>query len=616
MPEVNSIAHEIANINNEIVGLEIGKTANDLRDKRNALVTELAELLDVHAFEQPDGALTVTTANGFVVVNGTETYELSLEEGQVQWESSSGGYVDITDRLHGGKIGGWLEMRDGILPKYESEINELAREFTWAVNTQHSQGVGLEYHDQPLTGEYAAGASERLSSLPFGSRIDYSQNFSMWVENTSTLPLQYTEVQVDLTLSNATVGSFAGSGTGAGPFKYRFTVASSGTVGPAGTDPVLNWEKVDANNAVVGSGATTVLDVNTLSVPVDGGLTFNIAAGDLVAGNTFSINTDASVAADPLNFSLSGAKANSILDTYSFTARSAAGNSQIGTDTIEIEWSNSMTTGTFTLEGGIPYPVTQEVDGMQLTFDATSGTLMAGDEFSIETDDAGIPTVNWPSQWHWTLGSFASQFNQETTALGIGLQASVTTDHRLTFTPSTDYDHYAFGSDASSDSGLAAALGFNTFFSGDDAETIAVNSLMAEHKYIAAAQIDAATGMVASGDNRNALAMADIQHLTVETSQWTVTRGQSSYASSYQSSLEGYYQRTVGALGIQSLSFTRGQEFSEVMVQRMGEERDNISGVSLDEEMIAIMTYQHAYSVASKLLSVADEMLQTLISFR
>jgi flagellar hook-associated protein FlgK len=616
MPEVNSITREIASINNEIVGMEHGRTLNDLRDKRNALVTELAQLLDLHSFEQPDGALTVTTANGFVLVNGTDTYQLSLVAGRVRWEGSGSSQVDISDRLQGGKIGGWLQMRDDILPKYEAEINELAREFTWAVNSQHSQGVGLEYYDQSVTGEYATDSSGILASLPFGNRIDYTQDFSMWVENTSTLPPQYNQVRVDLDLSDATVGSFSGNGTGTGPYKYRFTVASGGTVGSTGTDPVLNWEKIDLNNVVVGNGTTTVTDVDTLSAPVDGGLTFNIAAGQMVAGNTFTINTDTSVSADPFTFNVSAAKANSVLDTYTFKVRSSAGNGQIGTDTIELEWSNSVTSGTLTIDGGVPYPVIKEVDGMQLSFDASSGTLLTGDVFTIDTDDTGTATVNSPSAWHWTLQSFTGQFNQEAITQGVGLQATVAADHRLTFIPATAYDRFAFGSTAAGDSGLAAALGFNTFFSGDDAETIEVNRLLAENKYIAAAQINTTTGLIASGDNRNAIAMADIQHLSLDASQWTVSRGQSSYASCYRASLEGYYQRTVGSLGIQSLSYKRGEEFGEVMVQRMGEERDNISGVSLDEEMINIMTYQHAYTVASKLLSVADEMLQTLISFR
>jgi flagellar hook-associated protein 1 FlgK len=50
------------------------------------------------------------------------------------------------------------------------------------------------------------------------------------------------------------------------------------------------------------------------------------------------------------------------------------------------------------------------------------------------------------------------------------------------------------------------------------------------------------------------------------------------------------------------------------MAEKIGEQRDNLSAVSLDEEMINMMKYQHAYTVASKLLTVADELLMTLIN--
>ena len=45
----------------------------------------------------------------------------------------------------------------------------------------------------------------------------------------------------------------------------------------------------------------------------------------------------------------------------------------------------------------------------------------------------------------------------------------------------------------------------------------------------------------------------------------------------------------------------------------MQELRDNVSGVSLDEEMANIIKYQQAYSAAAKLVSISDEMLRALL---
>ena len=80
--------------------------------------------------------------------------------------------------------------------------------------------------------------------------------------------------------------------------------------------------------------------------------------------------------------------------------------------------------------------------------------------------------------------------------------------------------------------------------------------------------------------------------------------------------LEDHFHRMVGAISVESANAHRSVTFNESLANKLGEQRDNLSGVSLDEEMINMIKYQHAYNVASKLLTVADEMLSMLISTR
>ena len=140
--------------------------------------------------------------------------------------------------------------------------------------------------------------------------------------------------------------------------------------------------------------------------------------------------------------------------------------------------------------------------------------------------------------------------------------------------------------------------------------------MLTETKYIAAARIDGNSGDYGVGDNSNVLAMTELQYAPRSIARWDFQRGSDATSKCLDTTLEGYYGSMVGSMGIKSSSVASSKEFNEVMVNKLTEQRDAVSAVSLDEEMINMMKYQHAFSVASKLLSVADEMLSTLIAAR
>jgi len=183
---INLITEEIAELNGKIVGMEAGvQSANDLRDTRYRLVSELSEYVDVKTFEQNDGSLTVVSVRGIILVGSNSSYDLSLNATAVEWQSSGGNKIDITDYLTNGKLGAWLEMRDEVIEKYKLDLDSVTKEFVWAVNEQHSEGVGLKGFSS-VTSTYAVDGNGLVLDTAAG--LDYEDKiidgaFNLYVYN-------------------------------------------------------------------------------------------------------------------------------------------------------------------------------------------------------------------------------------------------------------------------------------------------------------------------------------------------------------------------------------------------------------------------------------------------
>jgi flagellar hook-associated protein 1 FlgK len=111
--------------------------------------------------------------------------------------------------------------------------------------------------------------------------------------------------------------------------------------------------------------------------------------------------------------------------------------------------------------------------------------------------------------------------------------------------------------------------------------------------------------------------MADLQYSSRTIKQWTCVRGQADTSEDVNSvTLEDYFHSMVSSIGVKSAGISRSRAFNEVMVEKMTMVRDSISSVSLDEEMTNLIKYEQGYAAAAKLISVADEMLTTLLSIK
>lgn len=104
----------------------------------------------------------------------------------------------------------------------------------------------------------------------------------------------------------------------------------------------------------------------------------------------------------------------------------------------------------------------------------------------------------------------------------------------------------------------------------------------------------------APGDNAVALSIAALR-----------TSGVASFGGR---TLGESYQLLVTDIGAQVRDASQQQTAQEVLVSQAEALRRSVSGVSIDEEMTALISQQNAYSAAARLVSVADEMMRDVLA--
>jgi len=164
---------------------------------------------------------------------------------------------------------------------------------------------------------------------------------------------------------------------------------------------------------------------------------------------------------------------------------------------------------------------------------------------------------------------------------------------------------FATGSDST---GLLATLGLNTFFSGSNAEDVAVSAdLRNDLSRVAAGKVDG--GFEANvGDNDTAKAIADLMTKKVYIStMWQKTTNQS---------LNEYYNSLVAKVGSDTRSSQSNAAYSKALNDDLEMRQSAVSGVNLDEEMANLIKFQHSYTAAAKLITTADQMMQTVLGLK
>jgi len=95
------------------------------------------------------------------------------------------------------------------------------------------------------------------------------------------------------------------------------------------------------------------------------------------------------------------------------------------------------------------------------------------------------------------------------------------------------------------------------------------------------------------------LAIGDLQYATL--------------LSGNTATFDGYFGSLVGVIGASTSNAETSARHQTSLVEQLENRREQISGVSVDEEMTDLMKFQHAYEASARMITVVDEMLDTII---
>lgn len=171
--EVNQMAKEMATLNEKIQLVENqGAHANDERDRRDVLLKQIGERIDITWAEGSNGMVSVTAGNTALLVSGTSYNALHASERDAGGRtdvffknSDTGTLFNVTEQMSGGKIGGALDVRDKQIEGLIESMDTMAYTLAEKVNTAHIEGhdrygkPGVLFFDMP---EDVAGASSAL----------------------------------------------------------------------------------------------------------------------------------------------------------------------------------------------------------------------------------------------------------------------------------------------------------------------------------------------------------------------------------------------------------------------------------------------------------------------
>ena len=477
---INSLVLAIREVNfsiNQTGGLgKDSQQSGDLLDKRDSLLTRLAEKVDISVVYSDDSKMSIFIGNGQSVLTGTTINTLAVQQSSTDPAQDVIVYngpvsaFDLSNQLQSGELGGLLSFKSNILIPASNALGRTAIAIAESVNLQMREGMDLNGN--------------------------LGQDF-----------FSYKEAQIFSATSNtgtATVSSDISDIGALTTSDYSLTYD--------GTNWTLTSDK-GTSSAPVANGAPASLTFEGITLTIDG---TTAAAGDF-----FTIKP-----------TLDGASSIQVLSNdprlIAAAAPIRASGSLSNLGTVEIS------AGTVTNSANLLTPPPPAPGGL-------------------------IPAVNF---------TFASSTTFTSDAIVVTGGVTYAAGATVPYTNNMQID----------------ANGWQVTLTGLPA---------------ANDQFDVQSNVGGTGDNRNALELANLQTLDI------INGGTATFQDDYGT--------LVGFVGSQTQAANVSRDAQGLLLGQAESRNASVVGVNLDEEAADLIRYQQAYQAAAQVISTVQTLFDTLL---
>jgi len=204
----NQILNDIAALTGQITVQEVGNkgaagSANDLRDKRDQSVRELAKLIPIQNVSSADGSFIVQTVNGDLLSQDSVARQLT-RGGLVNGFASVvivGSGFPVLNATQGGEIGGMLDLRDNKLGNYIQELDSISANLVFSVNQIHVNSSNATKQTSLIseqTGNAALALDNVAQTAAFAAKIQ-TGSFNVHVFDAAGAPVTPGGTAVNIT---------------------------------------------------------------------------------------------------------------------------------------------------------------------------------------------------------------------------------------------------------------------------------------------------------------------------------------------------------------------------------------------------------------------------------